>query len=431
MVRRGGLVDCGKRAGGGGDGGGGERGGRGGEEGAAAEGEGEGEGKRGGGGKGGGGRCCCCCFRRSCSYSSSGSSGPQDGGGGPPVRPDSITYNVLMDFAAEVGDVGALDGVVKARGEAGFALDHYVIHSQMKAHAARGHLQGVTDAKERMEALRIPPNERTFSVLVLALLRCGQAAQATLLLRNALSRQLYVHDSLFLAFIQHHMAPAAAAAADGDDHQDKDNGKGSDQDDAAARPDLEAARAVFETFRARRSGQHHAGGGAGGALQRKWAVAVWNAWMGALAATGDVAAVQEALEAMESQGGLRPTRTSYAQAVRAACVAGDTDAAMRWLGALRQRRFSPDVRVYNWIIYACLAQPGPTRTAHLAEVVAAMEREGVAPNVVTQRAKAQIMGVLASRMRSVSDAFVGRLSVTLDKTKAGGAPGGGNAGREG
>jgi hypothetical protein len=309
------------------------------------------------------------------------------------VRPDSITYNVLMDFAAELGAVDALEAVARARGEAGFALDHYVIHSQMKAHAAKGHLAGVTEAKERMESLKIPPNERTFSVLVLALLRCGQRDQAALLLRNALSRRLYVHDSLFLAFIQHHMTAGPTP------------------------PDLDAARQVFETFRARRDGGHAAGGGAGGALQRKWAVAVWNAWLGALAAVGDQVGVQEALEAMESQAGLRPTRTSYAQAVRAACVAGDTDAAMRWLAALRQRRFAPDVRVYNWVIYACLAQPGSARTAHLAEVVAAMEREGVAPNCITQRARAQIMGVLASRMRSVSDAFVGRLSVTLDRTK--------------
>lgn len=317
--------------------------------------------------------------------------GPQEGGR---VLPDSITYNVLMDFAAELGDVDALEAVAKERAAAGFALDHYVIHSQMKAHAAKGGLQGVTEAKEKMEALKIPPNERTFSVLVLALLRCGQAAKAELLLRNALSRQLYVHDSLFVAFIQHHMGATASP------------------------PDLPAARAAFDAFRARHT---HAGpaspGGAGGALQRKWAVAVWNAWLGALAATGDSAGVQEALEAMESQAGLRPTRTSYAQAVRAACVAGDTDAAMRWLGALRQRRFRPDVRVYNWIIYACLAQPGAERTAQLAEVVASMEREGVQPNLVTQRARAQIMGVLASRMRSVSDAFVGRLSVTLDLTK--------------
>lgn len=312
------------------------------------------------------------------------------------VLPDSITYNVLMDFAAELGDVGALEAVVKERAAAGFPLDHYVIHSQMKAHAAGGGLQGVTEAKEKMESLKIPPNERTFSVLVLALLRCGQAAKAELLLRNALSRQLYVHDSLFVAFIQHHMAQSP--------------------------PDLPAARAAFDAFRARRGGAPQPGapptpGGAGGALQRKWAVAVWNAWLGALAATGDLTGVQEALEAMEAQAGLRPTRTSYAQAVRAACVAGDTDAAMRWLGVLRQRRFSPDIRIYNWIIYACLAQPGPARTAHLAEVVASMEREGVQPNLVTQRAHAQIMGVLASRMRSVSDAFVGRLSVTLDLKK--------------
>lgn len=324
------------------------------------------------------------------SSGSSGSNRREEGVGG--VLPDSITYNVLMDFAAELGDMDALESVAKARGEAGFASDHYVIHSQMKAHAAKGQLQGVTEAKERMEALRIPPNERTFSVLVLALLRCGQAEKARLLLRNALSRQLYVHDSLFVAFIRHHVA--------------------------ASPRDMEGARDVFEAFRARRQHQQGQVGGAGGALQRRWAVAVWNTWLGALASSGDVAGVQEGIEAMEGQAGLRPTRTSYAAAVRAGCVAGDTDAAMRWLGLLRQRRFAPDIRVYNWIIYACLAQPGPTRTAHLAEVVAAMEREGVRPNVVTQRAKAQIMGVLASRMRSVSDAFVERLSLTLDRRRA-------------
>jgi hypothetical protein len=85
-------------------------------------------------------------------------------------------------------------------------VDHYVIHSRMKCHAMRGDLAGVTQAKEDMEAGGVASNERTFSVLVLSLLQCGQTHKAELLLRNALSRRLYIHDSLFMAFLRHYAA---------------------------------------------------------------------------------------------------------------------------------------------------------------------------------------------------------------------------------
>ena len=118
--------------------------------------------------------------------------------------------------------------------------------------------------------------------------------------------------------------------------------------------------------------------------------------------------------------GLRPTMTSYAQVVRAACVCGDTHTAIQWLHLMKQRRLQPDVRVYNHVIYACLARAEAhthTQThTELQEVLMMMEREGVKPNQITHRAKEQILRVLASRMRTVSDSFVGKLKlVALSK----------------
>ena len=121
--------------------------------------------------------------------------------------------------------------------------------------------------------------------------------------------------------------------------------------------------------------------------------------------------VQETFDEMlHHQINLRPTLTTYSQVIRAACVSGNLESAMHYLGLMRQRRLVPEVRVYNWILYACIEKH---ETGILAEVVQMMEREGIQPNAVTQRAKSQIMRLLASRMRFVSDVFVGRLSARL------------------
>ena len=340
-------------------------------------------------------------------YLRAAQAGGGGGGGGSSTGPDSITYNVLMDFAAELGQVAALESIHQARSAAGFAMDHYVAHSYMKAHATQGNLAGVTEAKEKMEATRVPPNERTFSVLVLSLLRCGQVDKADLLLKNALSRHLYVHDSLFMAFIQHHMATQP--------------------------PNLAAAREVFEAFKTRRVPSSSSSSSSSspppppvllGQQHGKWTVSVWNAWMGALARTGDLPAVLAVWEEMTSPAvGLRPTMSSYAQVVHAACEAKEVETALEWVGRMKARRFMPDIRVYNQLIYACLGattQEGGGGVKHLSEVLAMMEREGVQPNAITLRAKHSIMRVLASRMRSVSDSFMGKLKMLALSKQLGG-----------
>ena len=339
--------------------------------------------------------------------------------------PNSITYNVLMDFAAELGDLTALEAVMAERASAGLRTDHYVVHSLMKCHAVRGNLTGVTEVKDMMDRLRVVPSERTFSVLVLSLLRCGETHKAELLLRNALTRSLYIHDSLFMAFLQHY----------------------------AKRNDLESARQVFRAYSNR---------------FRRRTVPVWNAYLAALAAMGQVrlrlrqdsrdrvmvlgqadrslswcidtacggtpkcvilraeplacipvypccslqvALAEGAFEEMIREE-LRPTARTYAQLVRASCVGRDLPNALSWLGMMRSRRFSPDIFVYNWVIYACL-EAGQTES--LAEVLRAMEREGVQPNLVTNRARDQIMRVLASRMRDASQTVLSRLSISLNR----------------
>ncbi|TFJ84003.1 hypothetical protein NSK_005098 [Nannochloropsis salina CCMP1776] len=335
--------------------------------------------------------------------------------------PDSITYNILMDFAGELGDVEALETIHAARNAAGFAIDHYVIHSYMKAHAVRGNLAGVTEAKEKMEALRVPANERTFSVLVLSLLRCGQVEKAELLLKNALARQTYVHDSLFVAFIQHYTSAPSS----------------SQQPSAPEKPTprLVAAREIFEAFKARRNlgapmlatpQQSHG----------KWTGAVWSAWMAALARKGDLDGVLAAWKEMTlcPSLGVRPTRSTYAQVIRAACVAGEVETALQWVQKMREKKWVPDVRVYNGLIYACLEKEmgkadrkgskGGGGQRLLVEVLEMMERDGVQPNAITLRAKEGVMRVLASRMRAVSDTMVGKLKMlALSKQWAEGTEG--------
>lgn len=281
-------------------------------------------------------------------------------------HPDSITFNILLDLAAELGDIDALNRVAQERRDFGLGLDHYLIHAEMKCHAVRGDLAGVTEVKERMDRLRVPPNERTFSVLVLALLRCGEVAKAELLLRNALARTLYIHDSLFMAFLQHYASTGQAEAVD-------------------------------TTFRAYQD------------KVRKWNASVWNSYIGALAVLGQVEKAEESFEQMAAHG-FRPTSITYFHLIRASCVGRDLENAMSWLSTMRRRSLQPDVKVYNWVIHACLDMGD---THRLVQVLQEMEADGVAPNRVTARAKDRILKALASRIKNVGESVLSRLGRSM------------------
>lgn len=296
------------------------------------------------------------------------------------TSPSSVTFNILMDMAAELGDLEALQAVEAERAAfGGLGLDHYLIHSQMKCHAVRQDLAGVTEVKERMDRLRVPPNERTFSVLVLSLLRCGETAKAELLLRNALARSLYIHDSLFMAFL-HHYASAGQ---------------------------LEQVDATFQAYQDK---------------VRRRNVSVWNSYMGALAVMGHVERCEDAFEQMVQEG-FRPTSRTYYHLIKASCVAKDLTNALSWLGTMRSRGHGggADVKAYNWVIHACLDLDD---THALVGVLQAMEADGIKPNRVTARAKDRILRALASRIKHVGDDMLTRLGRTMaantGKKKSGG-----------
>ena len=77
----------------------------------------------------------------------------------------------------------------------------------------------------------------------------------------------------------------------------------SEEEETASSPSspggLEAARAIFETFKERRTPtKTHTHTHVHTHQQGKWTVAVWNAWMSALAQKGDLVGVHAALEGM-------------------------------------------------------------------------------------------------------------------------------------
>lgn len=155
--------------------------------------------------------------------------------------------------------------------------------------------------------------------------------------------------------------------------------------------------------------------------------------MGALARTGDLDAVLGVWEEMTTSPamGLRPTRSTYVQVVRAACEAGEVEVALEWVGRMRSKKWLPDVRVYNCLIYALLARERVKeggkrreegRQGLLIEVLGMMSRDGVVPNAITLRAKSGVMRILASRMRSVSDTMVGKLKMLAKLREYGNTP---------
>jgi pentatricopeptide repeat protein len=123
--------------------------------------------------------------------------------------------------------------------------------------------------------------------------------------------------------------------------------------------------------------------------------------------------VEEAFEQMQ-QASVPPTGTTYMALIRAACVSRDLPRAMHWLRQMRSRRLAAPVRVFNWLIYACL-NAGDTAT--LVEVLRGMERDQVEPNRVTLRAKDHIIRLLATRMKLVSSSMLSRLSQAIDKAQ--------------
>jgi pentatricopeptide repeat protein len=268
-----------------------------------------------------------------------------------------------MDFAAELGELGALESLITRRGGAGFRYDHYVAHALIKCHAARADVPALKAAYAGMGSRQLSPNARTFSVVVLGLLRCGEGGAAEAMLTQALAEGEGVHETVIMGFLQHYAAQREA-------------GK------------------LGQLFDAQRP---HA--------TRK----LWGAYMAALAMLGELPGVERAFEEARTLGH-RPTPVMYQALVRAAATAGELKTAVRWLQVMRDRGMTPAVRAFNWVLYACVRHGD---TASLAAVVKAMDADGVRPNAVTDRIKDRILALLASRIRNVSDDFLRRLSQGL------------------